>query len=124
MHPIFSLGIASALALSALTGLAGLAGCSGRTQAPPPTDIPNPKPVINFEGTVSAVEDGVITLQDGTVVQITADTIFGGDPDSGGTVSQQIQVGSFIQGYTAEDTAAGPVTAGHIWTNLPAPKQP
>lgn len=75
------------------------------------------KPVINFEGVVAAVEDGSVTLQDGTVVLITEDTVFAGDPDTGNAVSADILVGNFIQGYTEDDSDAGEVTASKIWTN-------
>ncbi len=75
------------------------------------------KPVINFEGVVAAVEDGSVTLQDGTVVLITEDTVFAGDPDTGNAVSADILVGNFIQGYTEDDSDAGEITASRIWTN-------
>lgn len=113
MKKLISLGILSALALSLL------AGCSIQELKPDQTGTTNQKPVISFEGTVTAVKDGVVTLEDGTAVLITEDTLFSGDPDSGGTVSQDIQTGNFIQGYTAEDAKDGPVTAQNIWTNLP-----
>lgn len=76
------------------------------------------KPVINFEGVVAAVEDGRVTLEDGTVVLITEDTEFGGDPDTGNAVSEDIQVGNYIQGYTADDADAEEITANRIWANF------
>ena len=110
------LTILCALALS----LSLLAGCSAQSNQPDqPDGGGNQKVVINFEGTVSAVKDGLITLEDGTVVRITEDTVFGGDPDSNNAVSRDIQPGSFIQGYTADNAKDGPVAAGHIWINLP-----
>lgn len=113
MKKLISLGILAALALSLLVG------CSAQGAKPGQTDTTNQKPVISFEGTVSDVEDGVVTLEDGTVVQITESTVFGGDPDSGSGISQDIQTGNFIQGYSADDGADSPVTAQNIWTNLP-----
>lgn len=75
------------------------------------------KPVINFEGVVAAVEDGSVTLEDGTIVLITEDTVFAGDPDTGNAVSADILVGNFIQGYTEDDSDAEEITASKIWTN-------
>ena len=77
----------------------------------------NLKPVINFEGVVTAVDGDRITLKDGKVILITDDTAFGGDPDTNNVVSDNIQVGNFIQGYTEDDTDAEEVTANRIWTN-------
>lgn len=113
MKKLISLGILSALALSLL------AGCSAQAQRSDRTDTTNQKPVISFEGTVAAVKDGVVTLEDGATVFITEDTVFGGDPDSDNAVSRDIQLGNFIQGYTAEDAKDGPMAAQNIWTNLP-----
>ena len=113
MKKLISLGILSSLALSLLVG------CSAQGAKPDQVDTINQKPVISFEGTVTAVEDGVVTLEDGTVVQVTQSTVFGGDPDSGGDISQDIQTGNFIQGYSADDGADSPMTAQNIWTNLP-----
>lgn len=113
MKKLISLGILSALALSLL------AGCSAQAQQPDRTDTTNQKPVISFEGTVAAVKDGVVTLEDGAAVLITEDTVFGGDPDSDNAVSRDIQPGNFIQGYTPDDTKDSPVTAQRIWTNQP-----
>lgn len=113
MKKLISLGILSALALSLL------AGCSAQAQQPDRTDTTNQKPVISFEGTVAAVKDGVVTLEDGAAVLITEDTVFGGDPDSDNAVIRDIQPGNFIQGYTPDDAKDGPVTAQRIWTNQP-----
>lgn len=113
MKKLIALGIVSALALSVL------AGCSAQSEGPKPSGGVNHKPVINFEGVVSQVEDGVVTLEDGTVVLITADTVFGGDPDSGTPVNRDIQAGSFIQGYTEDGAGSGQLTAQRIWTNQP-----
>ena len=77
----------------------------------------NLKPVINFEGVVTAVDGDRITLKDGKVILITDDTAFGGDPDTNNAVSDNIQVGNFIQGYTEGDADAEEVTANRIWTN-------
>ena len=77
----------------------------------------NLKPVINFEGIVTAVDGNRITLKDGKVILITDDTAFGGDLDTNNVVSDNIRVGNFIQGYTEGDTNAGEVTANRIWTN-------
>ncbi|MDE7444789.1 MAG: hypothetical protein K2N15_03680 [Lachnospiraceae bacterium] len=77
----------------------------------------NLKPVINFEGVVTAVDGDRITLKDGKVILITDDTAFGGDPDTNNVVSDNIQVGNFIQGYTEGDADAEEVTANRIWTN-------
>lgn len=48
------------------------------------------KPVINFEGTVSGVQDDLVTLEDGTKIRITKDTQFAGDPDTNNSVSSEI----------------------------------
>ena len=77
----------------------------------------NLKPVINFEGVVTAVDGDRITLKDGKVILITDDTAFGGDLDTNNVVSDNIRVGNFIQGYTEDDTDAEEVTANRIWTN-------
>ena len=79
--------------------------------------IGNLKPVINFEGVVTAIEGDHVTLKDGTVVIITDETKFMGDPDTGNIVNEDIMVGNFIQGYTEDDTNAEEITASKIWTN-------
>ena len=79
--------------------------------------VGNLKPVINFEGVVTAVEGGNVTLEDGTIVIITDETKFMGDPDTGSVVSEDIMAGNFIQGYTEDDANAEEITASKIWTN-------
>lgn len=99
-----------ALALCLLTGCAGQ-----KTDETAPLQ----KPVVNFEGTVAAVADGSVTLEDGRVILITEQTQFAPDPDSAGTVtvSRDLAVGHFIQGYTEDDASAQTLTAANIWTN-------
>lgn len=75
------------------------------------------KPVINFEGVVTAVDDNRVTLKDGKIILITENTKFMGDPDTSNAVSEDIIVGNFIQGYTEDDTDAAEITASKIWTN-------
>lgn len=108
---IFALGIASVLALSLL------AGCSGQKAGTPDTGDAARKPVVNFEGVVTAAEDGTLTLDSGKTVVITDRTEFAPDPDSDGTVSRDIAVGNYIQGYTADGADDEKVTAENIWTN-------
>ena len=107
----YTLGVISLLAASLL------AGCSAGA-ADAPNDSAAQKPVINIEGVAAAVEEGTVTLDSGKVVLITEETQFAPDPDSDGTVSRDIAVGSFIQGYTADDPDAETVTASRIWTNI------
>ena len=108
---IFALGIASVLALSLL------AGCSGQKAGTPDAGGAARKPVVNFEGVVTAAEDGTLTLDSGKTVVITDRTEFAPDPDSDGTVSRDIAVGNYIQGYTADGADDEKVTAENIWTN-------
>ena len=132
MKKAISLGIVSVLALAMLTGCTSETDQPGQQQnASTPTSRPSApytggpsggkpakKPVVNFEGIVSSVEDGTITLEDGTVVLVTDDTKFGGDPDTTNAVSEDIQPGNFIQGYTEDTLDADQLTAEHIWANL------
>lgn len=75
------------------------------------------KVVVNIEGTVAAVNGDEVTLEGGKVVIISDDTVFAGDPDTGNAVSEEILVGNFIQGYTADDPDAEKVSAGKIYCN-------
>lgn len=114
MKKSISIGMMSLLALSLL------AGCGKTASEPteqPSTGAVNAKPVINFEGVVTDVADGSVTLQDGKAVLITEDTAFAGDPDMGTAVSEEILAGNFIQGYTEDDAEAEEITASKIWTN-------
>ena len=125
MKKAITVGLVFALALAALAGCgvnqeeeSHRSGGEGYTGGPA-WGKPAQKVVVNFEGIVSSVEDGTITLEDGTVVLLTDDTAFGGDPDTGNTVSEDIQPGNFIQGYTEVQPGAGPLPAENIWANLP-----
>lgn len=106
-------GMAACLALIAVFGIGMLHGNEPADENTP-VDM---KPVINFEGVVTAVDDNSITLKDGKIILITESTEFMGDPDTGNAVSENILVGNFIQGYTKDDTAAAELTASKIWTN-------
>lgn len=119
MKKAISLGIISVLALAMLAGCADQQQNGGGYTGGPTGGKPAQKPVVNFEGIVSSVEDGTVTLEDGTVVLITDDTDFGGDPDSTNVVSEDIQPGNFIQGYTEDALDADQLTAKSIWANLP-----
>ena len=66
---------------------------------------------------MTAAEDGTLTLDSGKTVVITDRTEFAPDPDSDGTVSRDIAVGNYIQGYTADGADDEKVTAENIWTN-------
>ena len=74
---------------------------------------------VNFEGRVAAVKDGLVVLEDGKEIRITADTAFG-DPHTQNEVSSDIQPGNYIQGYSSDALDDAQRTASHIWTNTPA----
>lgn len=86
--------------------------CGGPTGGKPAQKVE-----VNFEGVVAAVEDDTITLADGKIIVITDETSFASDPDSDRTISDEIAVGNYIQGYTTDDANADKVTASNIWTN-------
>ena len=133
MKKIFIMSLAAVLSLSLL------AGCTGKDQNETPTGgqtgtpsvtrpasdyvggptggKPAQKVEVNFEGVVAAVEDDTITLADGKIIVITDETSFASDPDSDRTISDEIAVGNYIQGYTTDDANADKVTASNIWTN-------
>lgn len=75
------------------------------------------KPVINFEGTVVAVEGNKITLDNGEVIIISDNTKWMGDPDTYDSVSTDVEVGNFIQGFTEDDINSAEISADNIWTN-------
>lgn len=109
-----------AVALAAVAAISLLSGCTGKDRNQAEASFgekPAQKPVVNFEGVVTAVDGGTITLSDGKTVIITDETVFASDPDSNAAVSKDIAVGNYIQGYTADDADADEVTAGNIWTN-------
>ena len=111
---IFAVGLAAVMAISLLSG------CAGKDQNHTEASFgenPAQKPVVNFEGVVTAVDGGTVTLSNGKTVIITDETVFASDPDSNAAVSKDIAVGNFIQGYTADNADADEVTAGNIWTN-------
>lgn len=96
-----------------------LVGC-GTSAADETKGAPTGKVVVNFEGTVTAVDGGEVTLDSGKVVVITTETVFAGDPDTGNAVSDEIAVGNYIQGYTQDDPDADRVTAHKVYCNAPA----
>lgn len=118
-------GLASVLALSLMTGCAenqqnGDSGSennsSGTTITTPAGDYtggptwgkPASKMLVNFEGRVASVEDGRVTLEDGTVV-LTA----GAEISAPNGSAAEITVGDYIQGY-AEDPDAAELNASSI----------
>ena len=132
---ILAIGLAAALSLSLLTGCTGdqqkddpKDNSSGTAVTAPSTDptaatLPRPtgeytggpawgKPVskasINFEGRVASVEEGKLTLEDGTVVLTDGAEISAPDGSAA-----EIAVGDYIQGY-AEDPDAAELNAAAI----------
>lgn len=102
--------------LATLLTFSLLTGCAQKPTGDGSDEQASTKPVISFEGVVTDVTDGVVTLENGQKIQITEDTAFG-DLDAQDAVSSDIRPGNYIQGYTADDADAEQVTAGHIWTN-------
>lgn len=107
------------ICMAACLLLTVLVGC-GTSGADETKGTPTGKVVVNFEGTVTAVDGGEVTLDSGKVVVITSDTVFAGDPDTGNAVSEEIAVGNFLQGYTRDDPDADRVTAHKIYCNASA----
>lgn len=106
---------AACMCLAALMACAALTSCG--TPAPEVSDTvlsqaPSGKVVVNIEGTVTAVNGNEITLDSGKVIVLSENTVFAGDPSTGNQVSDQIAVGHYIQGYTADG-----VNVSRIHTN-------
>lgn len=108
----YAFGLASLLTASLL------AGCAGKGNTSVQSSAAAQKPVINFEGVVTSVDNGTFTLDNGKVIVINNQTEFAPDPDSTGDVDQNIAVGNYIQGYTSDNTDSKELTAEHIWANL------
>lgn len=106
-------GVAACLAVVTIFGISMMQSNTS-TNERPNTGM---KPVINFEGVVAAVDDNRVVLNDGKIILITENTEFIGDPDIGKTVSEDILVGNFIQGYTEDAIDEAEITASKIWTN-------
>ena len=111
------------LVMTALVLLSLLVACSAANDVKESTEsavaeVPMGKVAINIEGTVTEVDGDKITLDNGMVIVITEDTLFAGDPDTGNTISQDIAVGNYIQGFTSGDLEAAEVNADNIYTNL------
>lgn len=122
MKNIISLAVASALALSML------AGCSAQAEKPDQSVNVDQSPalgldqsaetgadmtaaespeaggrmMINFEGKVSEVKDGAVTLDGGRTVLIGDETVV---VDQDGAAAE-IHVGDLIQGYAADPDAS------------------
>lgn len=96
-----------------------LVGCS--TESTVGSDnvggISTNKVVVNFEGTVTAINGDEVTLENGKTIVISSDTVFAGDPDTNNTVSEEIIVGNFIQGYTEDNPDSEQVSADKIYCN-------
>lgn len=78
------------------------------------------KVIVNFEGTVTAVNGNEITLENGKTIVISSDTVFAGDPDTNNAVSENIDVGNFVQGFTNDDPESDQISADKIWCNVAA----
>lgn len=102
--------MATLMALSVLVGCAA-AGTASSDGAP------TGKVVVNFEGTVTKVNGEEVTLDNGKIVVISAETVFAGDPDTNTAVSEEMIVGNFIQGYTADDPDSQRISASKIYCN-------
>lgn len=102
-----------------LMTLSALVGCSTESTVSSGNagGISTNKVVINFEGTVTAINGDEVTLENGKIVVISSDTIFAGDPDTNNAVSTEIFVGNFIQGYTEDDPDSQHVSANKIYCN-------
>ena len=105
--------VAACVAVVAAFGMGLLRGSDPVNEGP----TISMKPVINFEGIVAEIDDDRVTLKDGRTVLITEETGFMSDPDAGRTVSEEILVGNFIQGYTKGDPGASEIVAEKIWAN-------
>lgn len=107
------------ICMAALMTLFTLVGCS--TESTVSSDnaggTSTSKVVVNFEGTVTAINGDEITLENGKIIVISSDTIFAGDPDTSNAVSEEIIVGNFIQGYTDDDPDSEQVSADKIYCN-------
>ena len=124
MKKVIILCIASVLALALLVGCNGQKDNDGTIEPQKPlindgrsAGKPAQKPVVNFEGIVTAVDGDEVTLENGKIVVISADTVFAGDPDTNNAVSEDIAVGSFIQGYTEDEPTGSKITAAQVYTN-------
>lgn len=124
MKKIFVMSLAAVLSLSLLAGCTGKeqneTPIGGQTGTPsvtrpasdyvggPTSGKPAQKVEVNFEGRVTAVEDGKVTLEDGTVILTDGADIAASDGSAG-----KISVGDYIQGY-AEDPDAAELNATAI----------
>ena len=120
---LFAMSLAAVLALSLLVGCTGKQQNNDSNSNSSNTDVTTPageytggpawgkpasKMAVNFEGRVAAVEEGKVTLEDGTVVLTD-----GADISAPDGSAAEIAVGDYIQGY-AEDPEAAELNAVSI----------
>ncbi|MBQ8687831.1 MAG: hypothetical protein IJ512_04700 [Ruminococcus sp.] len=110
----------ASICMVSLMALSALVGCSADDTANSEnaSGAPTGKVVVNFEGTVTAINGDEITLENGKIVVISSDTVFAGDPDTNNAVSEEIAIGNFIQGYTEDDPDSEQVSADKIYCNM------
>lgn len=120
---IFAMSLAAVLVLSLLVGCTGKQQNNDSNSNSSNTDVTTPageytggpawgkpasKMAVNFEGRVAAVEEGKVTLEDGTIVLTDGAEISAPDGSAA-----EIAVGDYIQGY-AEDPEAAELNAASI----------
>ena len=113
---LFAMGLAAVLALSLLVGCTGKQQNATPDSDSPDTDVTPPaveytggpawgkpasKMAVNFEGRIAAVEEGCVTLEDGTIVLTDGAEISAPDGSAA-----EIAVGDYIQGYAEDPNAA------------------
>ena len=106
--------MAACLAIVVVLGL-----CMTQSEATPPNKeadissvgapVRNVKPVINFEGRVTEVEENHVTLDTGKIVRIAEDTAVTTPDGNSGTIHE----GDYIQGY-AENAESNEMDARYI----------
>lgn len=114
MKRIASICMVSLIAISALVGCSA----AGTANSENTSSAPTGKVVVNFEGTVTAINGDEVTLENGKIVVISSDTVFAGDLDTNNAVSEEIVIGNFIQGYTEDDPDSEQVSADKIYCNM------
>ena len=112
MKKVVSICLALLVAITASAMLASCGNAETSAEVTKPVGLPTGKIVVNFEGTVVAVDENSVTLDNGQTVVFDEDTVF---TDVNGEVENAVLAeGDLVQGYTADEPTAEKITAQRV----------